>query len=98
MIENFLKGKYSLLKFFVRMGGELAARYVTLLPTCVCLIAPSKIQNVLIFDQFVLKLSLTCFSNFSASIKTKLISGWTFTLMVRLYGPGRDSMRKILVM
>ena len=78
------------------MGGELA-RYVTELLICVWLIAPSKIHNVLIFDQFVLKLSLTCFSNFSASIKTKLISGWTFTLMVPFYGPDRDSMREYLL-
>ena len=41
-----------------------------------------KNPNFLIFNRNLLKLSLTCFSHFSTPIKTNLISGWTFPLIL----------------
>ena len=52
MIENSLKGKYGISKFFSKdpIEGELAW-FVTALPICVWLVAPPQMYNFLIFAQ-----------------------------------------------
>ena len=83
MIGIYFKGNDTFLKFISvgQMRGEFAICFNTELLLCVLIdSAPSNIHNFLIFNPFLLKLSLTCFSSLSASIKSNLISGWTSPL------------------